>query len=40
MVSVKADTIRASLLMQETELYLQSVRQELERIPEPEAVAA
>lgn len=38
--SVKADTIRASLLMQQTELDVQSVRQELESIPEPGAVPA
>jgi len=38
--SVRADTIRASMLMKQTELDLQTVRDELEIIPEPEAVAA
>jgi hypothetical protein len=38
--SVRADTIRASLLLQQTELDMQCVREELESILEPEAVAA
>lgn len=38
--SVQADTIRASLLMQQTEMDIESVRQELEGIPEAEVVAA
>lgn len=38
--SVKADTLRATMLMKQTELDLASVREELEGIPEVEAVAA
>ena len=38
--SIRADTIRASMLMQQTELDMQSVREELESTPEAVTVAA